>query len=74
MSLFGSAEREAFTEPMTCTVAELADRLLNEAGVAVLGGSAFGEFGSTGMRVSFANSRDNLRAALAKVKDLVESG
>ncbi|MDE0118171.1 MAG: exodeoxyribonuclease VII large subunit [bacterium] len=27
MSLFGSAEREAFTEPMTCTVAELADRL-----------------------------------------------
>jgi aspartate/methionine/tyrosine aminotransferase len=53
---------------------ELADRLLNEAGVAVLAGSAFGKFGSTGMRVSFANSRDNLRAALAKVKDLVESG
>lgn len=53
---------------------ELADRLLNEAGVAVLGGSAFGEFGSTGMRVSFANSRQNLRAALAKVKELVESG
>ena len=51
----------------------LADRLLNEAEVAVLGGSAFGEFGSTGMRVSFANSRDNLRAALAKVKALVES-
>lgn len=53
---------------------ELADRLLNEAGVAVLSGSAFGEFGSTGMRVSFANSRQNLRAALAKVKELVESG
>lgn len=53
---------------------ELADRLLNEAGVAVLGGSAFGEFGATGMRISFANSRDNLRAALARIKDLVESG
>ena len=53
---------------------ELADRLLNEAGVAVLAGSAFGDFGATGMRVSFANSRENLRAALAKVKDLVESG
>lgn len=53
---------------------ELADRLLNEAGVAVLGGAAFGEFGSTGMRVSFANSRENLRAALARIKALVETG
>ncbi len=53
---------------------ELADRLLSEAGVAVLGGNAFGEFGATGMRVSFANSRQNLRAALAAVKDLVEAG
>ena len=53
---------------------ELADRLLNEAGVAVLGGSAFGEYGSTGMRVSFANSRQNLRDALGAVKELVEAG
>ena len=53
---------------------ELADRLLGEAGVAVLGGSAFGDYGATGMRFSFANSRENLRAALAAVKDLVEAG
>ena len=52
----------------------LADRLLSEAGVAVLGGSAFGEYGSTGMRISFANSRENLRSALGKVKELLAGG
>ena len=52
---------------------ELADRLLDEAGVAVLAGSAFGAYGANGLRISFANSQDNLRRALARVKSLIES-
>ena len=52
---------------------ELADRLLDEAGVAVLAGSAFGAYGANGVRISFANSQDNLRRALGRVKSLIES-
>ena len=45
---------------------EFATFLLEECGVAVVPGSAFGLEGY--MRISFANSRDNLTAALAKLK------
>ncbi len=43
---------------------ELADRLLQEAGVAVLAGSAFGDHGTDNLRISYANSRENLALAL----------
>ncbi len=52
---------------------ELAHRLLYEAGVAVLPGSAFGSYGSKCMRFSFANSRANIQSAIAQVKELTES-
>ncbi len=52
---------------------ELADRLLDEAGVAVLAGSAFGVYGANCVRISFANSQDNLRRALGRAKSLIES-
>lgn len=45
---------------------EFATFLLERCGVAVVPGSAFGLEGY--MRISFANSRDNLTAALAKLK------
>jgi aspartate/methionine/tyrosine aminotransferase len=46
----------------------LADRLLNEAGVAVLAGAAFGRAGEPHLRLSYANSRQNLSAALDRVE------
>ena len=48
---------------------EFATFLLEKCGVAVVPGSAFGLEGY--MRISFANSRDNLTAALAKLKTVL---
>jgi len=51
--------------------AEIADLLLREAGVAVLGGSAFGEYGEGYLRLSYANSEANLRTALEKMRPVL---
>ena len=47
--------------------AEVAELLLTEAGVAVLGGTAFGEYGEGYLRLSYANSEANLRKALERM-------
>ena len=52
---------------------ELAGRLLDEAGVAVLAGSAFGEVGEGNLRLSYANSQDNLREALRRMRTFLEA-
>jgi aspartate/methionine/tyrosine aminotransferase len=52
--------------------AEVADRLLNEAGVAVLAGTAFGQYGEGYLRLSYANSEANLRAALERMRPIFE--
>jgi aspartate/methionine/tyrosine aminotransferase len=52
--------------------AELADRLLHDAGVCVLAGSAFGGVGRNHIRISYANSRQNLTEALARIRSVVE--
>jgi aspartate aminotransferase len=52
---------------------ELADRLLQEAGVAVLAGSAFGRAGADNLRISYANSRENLALALDRMRAFLES-
>jgi aspartate/methionine/tyrosine aminotransferase len=46
---------------------ELAARLLDEAGVAVLAGSSFGAVGKDNLRLSYANSRENLTVALERI-------
>jgi len=46
----------------------LADRLLDEAGVACLSGTAFGEWGEGHLRFSYANSLDNIQEALRRIK------
>jgi aspartate/methionine/tyrosine aminotransferase len=51
---------------------ELADRLLQEAGVAVLAGSAFGQVGVDNLRISYANSRENLTLALDRMRAFLE--
>jgi aspartate aminotransferase len=45
----------------------LAQRLLDEAGVATLSGTAFGRFGAGYLRISYANSEANLREALRRM-------
>jgi aspartate/methionine/tyrosine aminotransferase len=47
----------------------LADALLNEAGVACLSGTAFGNWGEGYLRFSFVNSVENIRKALDKIED-----
>ncbi len=43
---------------------ELADYFLNEAGVAVLSGTAFGAYGDGYLRLSYANSVENIQKAI----------
>lgn len=47
---------------------ELADLLLNEASVAVLPGTAFGSFGEGYLRLSYANSVENIEKALERIE------
>src|SRR6266566_3349849 len=48
---------------------KLADSLLDDAGVAALSGTAFGDFGEGYMRFSVANSIENIKKALDRVSD-----
>ncbi|MDQ3405594.1 MAG: pyridoxal phosphate-dependent aminotransferase [Actinomycetota bacterium] len=49
---------------------ELSDLLLEKAGVAALPGTAFGSYGEGYLRFSYANSTENIRAALAAFAEL----
>jgi aspartate aminotransferase len=51
---------------------ELADRMLQEAGVACLSGTAFGQYGEGFVRFSYANSLDNIHLALERMRALLE--
>ena len=51
------------------TSRKLADSLLQDAGVACLAGTAFGQFGEGYLRFSIANSMENLDLALERVGD-----
>lgn len=52
---------------------EFADRLLNEAGVAAAGGTAFGEYGEGYIRLSYANSLDNLKIAVDRIEKFTKT-
>ena len=49
---------------------ELANLLLNEAGVACLWGSAFGQYGDGYLRFSYANSLENIQEAISRIRKL----
>jgi len=51
--------------------AEFADRLLDEAGVCVLAGGSFGRAGADHVRISYANSRENLTTAIERIAAFV---
>jgi aspartate aminotransferase len=48
-------------------VEELADYLLEEAGIAVLPGTSFGAYGKGYLRLSYANSDENIKKALDRM-------
>jgi aspartate aminotransferase len=51
---------------------KLADYILNDAGVACLSGTAFGEYGEGFLRFSYANSLENIQKALERIRIAVE--
>lgn len=54
---------------MTCR--EFAERAMDEAGVALLSGTAFGEYGDGYIRISFANSQENLTEAVRRLSGML---
>lgn len=51
---------------------KIAERLLEEAGVAVLPGTAFGRYGEGYLRLAYCNSLENIEAALARMRPVFE--
>jgi aspartate aminotransferase len=51
---------------------KLADQILQDAGVAVLSGTAFGSYGEGYLRLSFANSVENISKAMERIAALVK--
>ena len=56
--------------PLSCE--ELADYLMNEVGVALLPGTAFGKFGDGYLRLSYANSLENIEDALERIETAID--
>jgi len=52
---------------------KLADIILQKAGVAVLSGTAFGAYGEGYLRLSFANSVENIQKAIKRISDLTRT-
>ncbi|MDF1799882.1 MAG: pyridoxal phosphate-dependent aminotransferase [Planctomycetota bacterium] len=50
---------------------QLEEKLLHEAGVAVLAGTSFGHLGEGYLRFSYASSIEEIRAAVGRVRDLL---
>lgn len=55
--------------PLSCQ--DLSDYLLEDAGVAVLPGTAFGKFGDGYLRLSYANSLENIQEALVRMDSAI---
>src|SRR5258706_13683578 len=52
---------------------DLADRLLSEAGVAVLPGTAFGEAGKGYIRIAYTQSEDELKHGLDRIGGFIKT-
>ena len=49
----------------------LQDKLLNEAGVAVIAGTSFGAYGEGYLRFSYANSTENIVEACRRIREIL---
>lgn len=54
-------------------VRKLSDFLLNEAGVAVLFGTSFGKYGEGYIRISYANSVENIKEGLSRIEKALQN-
>ena len=54
------------------TAQALQDKLLEEAGVATIAGTSFGAMGEGYLRISYANSAENIRIALGRMSDMLK--
>jgi aspartate/methionine/tyrosine aminotransferase len=50
---------------------DLQQRLLEEAGVALVAGTSFGALGEGYLRVSYANSLENVNEAVSRINDFL---
>jgi aspartate aminotransferase len=50
----------------------LANRILNEAGVACLSGATFGKYGEGYLRFSYANSMENIEKGIERIRKLMD--
>jgi aspartate aminotransferase len=55
------------------TSAQFEEQAMNDAGVALLSGSAFGEYGEGYVRLSYANSQENIQRAICQLDKMVRS-
>jgi len=53
-------------------VRKLSDFLLNEAGVAILFGTSFGKYGEGYIRISYANSVENIKKGLSRIEKALQ--
>jgi aspartate/methionine/tyrosine aminotransferase len=63
--------KEAIKRGKFANTKDLADQLLQEAGVAGLSGTAFGAYGEGYLRFSYANSIPNLKKAVQRIGEFV---
>ena len=52
---------------------DLQNKLLNEAGVAIISGTSFGALGEGYVRFSYANSTENIIEAIRRVKECLNT-
>ena len=50
---------------------ELANLILEKAGVALLPGNSFGQYGEGYLRISYANSIENIQKGLESIKSIL---
>ncbi|MDH3452481.1 MAG: aminotransferase class I/II-fold pyridoxal phosphate-dependent enzyme, partial [Gammaproteobacteria bacterium] len=55
------------------TSQQLQRQLLEESGVATIAGTSFGAYGEGYLRISYANSLENIQAALQRMRTALES-
>ena len=53
------------------SASELQDRMLEEVGVATVAGTSFGRFGEGYIRFSYANSTENIREAIRRIRGIL---
>ena len=49
----------------------LQDKLLEDVGVATVAGTSFGSYGQGYLRISYANSTENIRTAIGRMRDVL---